>query len=103
MAQVGGVETRPLGVAGLAPSPAAGELSLLGLLTRNLEAEQERWFLWLPVMFGAGIALYFLLPAEPWALAATLPAVAALGVHPPLGRGGVASLATAALLAVALG
>ena len=28
-------------------------------------AEQERWFLWLPVLFGCGIGIYFLLPSEP--------------------------------------
>jgi competence protein ComEC len=78
-------------------------LPFLGAIVRSLEAEQECWFLWLPVMFGAGIALYFLLPVEPWTLAATLPAVAALVIHFTLGRGGVASLATAGLLAVALG
>jgi competence protein ComEC len=103
MVQVGRAEPQPLGVDGLTAGPTAASLPLLGPIARNLEAEQERWFLWLPVMFGAGIALYFLLPAEPWALAATLPAVAALVVHITLGRGGVASLATAALLAVALG
>ena len=78
-------------------------MPLLGAVARNLEAEQERWFLWLPVMFGGGIALYFLLPSEPWLAAAILPAVAALAVHLVLGRGGLAALATAALLAVALG
>jgi competence protein ComEC len=103
MVQVGGAEPRPLGVAELTSGPAAASFPLLGAIVRNLEAEQERWFLWLPVMFGAGIALYFLLPVEPWTLAATLPAVAALVIHLTFGRGGVASLTTAALLAVALG
>ncbi len=32
---------------------------------KYLEAEQERWFLWVPVWFGLGISLYFLLPFEP--------------------------------------
>lgn len=31
----------------------------------RLLAEQDRWFLWLPVVFGGGIALYFALPSEP--------------------------------------
>ena len=31
----------------------------------NLEAERERWPLWLPVLLGAGISLYFSLPFEP--------------------------------------
>jgi competence protein ComEC len=30
-----------------------------------LLAERDRWFLWLPALLGAGIALYFLLPVEP--------------------------------------
>ena len=32
---------------------------------RALNAERERWVLWLPVAFGLGIALYFSLPSEP--------------------------------------
>jgi competence protein ComEC len=39
-----------------------------------LLAERERWPVWLPVLIGVGIALYFVLPAEPphgLALAAT--------------------------------
>lgn len=32
---------------------------------RALEAERERWVLWLPVGFGIGIAFYFALPFEP--------------------------------------
>lgn len=31
----------------------------------TLLAERERWFLWLPALLGGGIAVYFLLPAEP--------------------------------------
>ncbi len=36
---------------------------------RIVEAERERWLLWLPVAFGLGVALYFALPSEPlwWA------------------------------------
>ncbi|HEX2885843.1 ComEC/Rec2 family competence protein [Vineibacter terrae] len=37
----------------------------LAALRRRLEAERERWILWLPVLLGSGIALYFELPAEP--------------------------------------
>lgn len=33
-------------------------------IKKQLEAEQERWFLWVPVWFGLGISLYFLLPFE---------------------------------------
>jgi competence protein ComEC len=34
-------------------------------LARALDAERGRWFLWLPVFFGCGIALYLSLPVEP--------------------------------------
>lgn len=30
----------------------------------QFDSEQTRWFLWMPVLFGLGIGLYFLLPAE---------------------------------------
>ena len=82
------------------PASAAAPVAWLA---RNLEAEQERWFLWLPVMFGGGIALYFLLPGEPGLLAALLPAVAAMAVRLVAGRGGIAGLLTGALLAASLG
>ena len=72
-------------------------------LVRQLEAEQERWFLWRPVMFGAGISLYFLLPAELSTPAATLPFIAALAVHLTVRRGAIAALMTGTLLATALG
>ena len=42
---------------------AAGAV-LQGLATR-LHAERDRWALWLPSFIGAGIGIYFLLPAEP--------------------------------------
>lgn len=41
-------------------------------------AERERWALWLPVMLGAGIGFYFLLPIEPPAWSGGL-AVVAIG------------------------
>jgi len=34
-------------------------------LADTLSAERERWALWFPVAMGAGVALYFSLPAEP--------------------------------------
>jgi competence protein ComEC len=83
----------------------AGRLSRSSIrdaLTRQLEAEQERWFLWLPVAFGAGIAFYFMLPAEPWTLAATLPVVAALALRLVV-HGTLATLMSAALLTAMLG
>jgi competence protein ComEC len=37
----------------------------LQVFAARLDAEQGRWFLWLPVFFGAGAGIYFELPAEP--------------------------------------
>ena len=34
-------------------------------LREHLLVERERWFVWLPVAMGAGVALYFALPREP--------------------------------------
>ncbi len=39
---------------------------MVGASARALEAEQDRWFLWLPVLFAAGILTYFAL--DPGAL-----------------------------------
>lgn len=43
-------------------------------------ADRDRWVLWLPVALGAGIALYFALPAEPplWVGPVTMAALLAL-------------------------
>jgi competence protein ComEC len=76
---------------------------LAGALVRNLEAEQERWFLWLPVLFGAGIALYFSLPVEPSVPAALLPVGAALALRVAGRRRGTGALLGAALLGLACG
>lgn len=45
--------------------------------TESFLAERERWVLWLPVLIGIGIGVYFSLPAEPpgW-LAPIAPAIA---------------------------
>src|SRR5689334_9722983 len=65
-----------------------------------LSAEQDRWFLWLPVFLGTGIGIYFSLTFEPpfWlglALAAlTVAAVAFLRWRE---RGIAAALALAAI------
>ncbi len=52
---------------------------LIEAVAETLAIERERWVLWLPVAFGAGIAVYFALPAEPplWLGAAVTLAVAA--------------------------
>ncbi|MCG8547561.1 MAG: ComEC/Rec2 family competence protein [Alphaproteobacteria bacterium] len=46
---------------------------------RAMAAERDRWVLWIPVLFGAGIALYFELPFEPPPMAG-LAGIAACGV-----------------------
>lgn len=102
MAQMGAAQSRSANVEDLSAG-RAGALPLLGTIAHNLEAEQERWFLWLPVLFGAGIALYFSLPGEPWTAAALLPVLAALAWHFAVARAGMASLATVSILTVALG
>jgi len=102
MAQVGGVEARPFG-ADRVPRQRAGLGMLFAWFARQLEAEQDRWFLWLPALFGTGIALYFSLPSEPLTLVAILPAVAALALHLAGPRTGLAGLLTGALLTVTLG
>jgi competence protein ComEC len=105
MAQVGGVGEgggRTLGAGRRAPALEAVAW-LLAAVGRQLDAEQDRWFLWLPVLFGAGIALYFALPSEPPTLVALMPAVAALALHAAGRRTDLAGLATAGLLAGTFG
>jgi competence protein ComEC len=100
VAEIGGAGPRP-GLGGV----AAGRSSrrpILDALVHRLEAEQERWFLWLPVAFGGGIALYFALPVEPRLAAATLPVAAALALR-LVARGTLATLLTTVLLTAMLG
>src|SRR5680860_884692 len=51
-----------------------------GIAVRALEAEAERWFLWLPVLFAAGIVTYFALSTEPGPRVAVALLLAALGL-----------------------
>ncbi len=67
------------------------------------EREQERWFLWIPALFGTGIAAYFALPSEPSLLLALLPAAFAIVLAMVWRTGGMALLVTSAALAVAFG
>ncbi len=72
-------------------------------LAARLERERDRWFLWVPVFVGLGIAGYFWLPFEPgWALALA-PLVAAGGLRLAVRRGTWALVASGALLAAATG
>ncbi|MBX9588720.1 MAG: ComEC family competence protein [Hyphomonadaceae bacterium] len=76
---------------------------MLAALARQLEDEHDRWFLWLPVLFGTGIACYFALPFEPTILVAMLPGVAALAMHWAGPRTGLIGLTTGAMLAATFG
>ena len=51
----------------LAGRLATAWLGLAATFEREIDA--GRGFVWLPVVFGAGILVYFALPTEPWALA----------------------------------
>jgi hypothetical protein len=39
--------------------------TILSISASTLEAERDRWFLWVPVLFAAGILSYFALVDEP--------------------------------------
>ena len=79
----------------------------LGASARALEAEQDRWFLWLPVLFAGGIISYFTLTDEPGARLAVALLLGATGLclaakHAPLGLCiGAAALAFASGFAAA--
>lgn len=72
-------------------------------LSMRLEAERDRWFLWLPVLYGSGIAAYFALKTEPSLLVATMPAIAALVFWALLRRGTLTVVAASVVLALTLG
>ncbi len=75
----------------------------LAALARRLEAEQERWFLWLPVMLGIGIGIYFSLDSEPHLLTAL--SVGAVGIAARLfaPKRTLGLLLGSALMAIGLG
>ncbi|MGH6815092.1 MAG: ComEC/Rec2 family competence protein [Hyphomicrobiaceae bacterium] len=78
-------------------------LAVTSRLSAALEAEQERWFLWTPVLLGLGIAAYFHLAAEPGLLAALVPVPAALALARVWRTGSSAAIATGIATALALG
>src|SRR5258708_40272977 len=59
---------------------------LCGALADRLVAEGERRLLWLPVFFGAGIGVYFLLKVEPPLSPGVAAAIAGVGSFIPLRR-----------------
>lgn len=92
----------PAGETGLGGTER-GVAALAALLARTLAAEGDRLFLWGPVLFGAGIALYFSLGVEPPTHVATA-AVVGLGVVAWLARPWpLAGLLAAGLLCAGLG
>ncbi|MGE0022859.1 MAG: ComEC/Rec2 family competence protein [Hyphomicrobium sp.] len=72
-------------------------------LADHLEDERARWFLWLPVMTGLGIAAYFALPAEPGLAVALAVPFAAVGLVASTRRTSLMRAAALGLLAAALG
>jgi len=90
------VEDGVRGRIGLAPL-------LVAALTRALTAESDRWFLWLPVLFGGGVLAYFALPAEPSAITAAALLIAASGTALAVRGLGLGLVVGASLLALAAG
>jgi len=74
-----------------------------GIAVRALEAEAERWFLWLPVLFAAGIVTYFALSTEPAPRVAVALLLAALRLLLTVRRIPVGLALGGACLAFALG
>ena len=85
--------------AGLAAVRALRPSALLAAL----EAEQDRWFLWLPVLLGIGIGAYFSLPAEPPVALAAGGLAVALGLRLASGESLGWRLLATVLLTVSLG
>ena len=72
-------------------------------LASALTAEQDRWFLWTPVLFGIGIFGYFRLPGEPHLLAALGPVLVVMALAAQLRRGALGLVLVNAAIALALG
>lgn len=68
-----------------------------------LEHEQDRWFLWAPVLLGCGIAVYFALTVEPAPLATAGALLLAAIVRWRWREGSVAAIAGGAMFAAVLG
>jgi competence protein ComEC len=73
------------------------------LCARALEAEADRWFLWLPVLFAAGILTYFALVTEPDARIPAALVLAAAGLLLTARRAPLGLALGGAFLAFALG
>jgi hypothetical protein len=64
---------------GGAPARRGLVSAILDASARLLEAEQDRWMLWVPVLFAAGILTYFALADEPALRLALALLIGALG------------------------
>lgn len=69
----------------------------------RLEAERDRWFLWIPVLYGCGVGVYFSLGSEPGLGVAVAPALVAFTLWAVFRRGTMTVVSVAVLLAVTLG
>lgn len=78
-------------------------LSAAATLARLLERERDRWFLWLPVLYGAGVGLYFQQLSEPALAAALMPAPIALVLWVLLRRGTLTIVCAGIALAITCG
>lgn len=88
----------------IAPAHKGGVISgAADLLAATLLAERSRWFLWLPVLMGGGIALYFSLSSEPSGLTAVAIVVIAVTLRYLCREGLAGPLISAALLALTAG
>jgi competence protein ComEC len=74
-----------------------------GGLARRFEEERARWFVWLPVAVGAGIAFYFALATEPGLWTALALPLAGLGVVAASRGAGLLSVAALGVLAASAG
>jgi competence protein ComEC len=72
-------------------------------LALALEVERARWFYWVPVLVGLGIAVYFALPVEPPLAMTLLPLAFALALRIALPRTTLPDMLTAALVLAAFG
>lgn len=91
------------GAADAAEPRQVARAALVRWLTTQLQEEQDRWFLWIPVLFGLGIFAYFKLPAEPSLLAALMPAVIVIALAAVARTGTLGIVAINSALAVSLG
>lgn len=82
---------------------ATGALGIAQRLSGALLGEQDRWFLWTPVLFGVGIFIYFSLPHEPYLTASLMPVAIVLALASVLRRGALALIALNGAIALTLG